>query len=265
MKIAWFTDIHLDLVDAEGIDALFDSVAEVEPDIVLSGGDVGRSETFPERLTQLVARLEGPVYFVLGNHDIYGSSFARVWRVAKDLSRRHEHLHWLPDEGVVPLTDETVLIGHGLWGDGRAGNAGRSQVELADHHLIEDFVGLDRDQLFLKLNALGDEAAEWTQKNLASALERAPRVIFLTHVPPLLGQVRSFDRASSGDELPFYTCDLVGDVILELMAANASSHLTVLSGHRHLASEHAPAPNVHVVAGGARYMAPKIQNILEIE
>jgi 3',5'-cyclic AMP phosphodiesterase CpdA len=265
MKIAWFTDIHLDLVDSEGIERFFDSVAEAEPDIVLNGGDVGRSETFPGHLSRLVRRLERPVYFVLGNHDVYGSSFADVHEAARELSRYHRHLHWLPEQGMVPLTDETVLIGHGLWGDGRAGNARSSMVELADHHLVEDLAGADRGQLFDRLNALGDEAAKWTRAHLTHALDSAEQVIFLTHVPPFVGPGRRLDRASSADDLPFYICTAVGDTVVEIMTEHPTQHLTVLSGHRHIASEFDPLPNVHAVTGGARYMHPKLQDLLEIE
>jgi predicted phosphodiesterase len=265
MKVVWFTDIHLDLVDDEGIDALFSSIVAAEPEVVLSGGDVGRSETFPKRLKELAKRLQCPLYFVLGNHDHYGSSFAGAQKAAKRVARKNRNLFWLPDEGVVKLSDETALIGHGLWGDGRAGNARRSSLELADHHLIEELATGDREKLFDTLIARGDEAARWTREHLVEALEQAQRVFFLTHVPPFVGPRRSFDRASSDDELPFYICVAVGEAILEIMASFPDCELTLLSGHRHLALEFDPAPNVHAIAGGARYMAPKIQRIFEIE
>lgn len=41
-------------------------------------------------------------------------------------------LHWLGGMGVVPLTEETALIGHDGWADGRLGSGAASPVMLHD-------------------------------------------------------------------------------------------------------------------------------------
>ncbi len=262
MKLAWFTDLHLDLVDETQMEPLVRSAQGAE--VILSGGDLGQAETFAGHLVKLSSRFNRPVYFVLGNHDFYGSSFADTQQRAKDLSRYHSHLHWLPEQGVVQLTEETALIGRGLFGDGRLGNAERSKLVLADHRLIEDLVSLDRDQLFKKLNELGDKAASWTREHLGAALKSARKVIVLSHVPPFDTSGKDRGRAAGGEALPFYTCAAVGEVLLELMEAHPDKELTVLCGHTHTAVERSPTKNITVITGGVRYGEPWLQRMIEV-
>ena len=100
------------------------------------------------------------------------------------LSLESEYLNWLPSTGVVALTEEVGLIGHGGWGDGRYGSWETSTVKLNDYVLIEELSGLGKSERLERLHALGDEAAAWVRDNLTQALARFDNVIVLTHVPP---------------------------------------------------------------------------------
>lgn len=99
MRLAWLTDIHLNFISDEGVDALCAAVAESEPDAVLIGGDISEAEPLAEHLTAIAGRLTRPIYFVLGNHDYYRSSIAAVRDQVARLCERVEHLHWLPTTG----------------------------------------------------------------------------------------------------------------------------------------------------------------------
>ena len=47
-------------------------------------------------------------------------------------------LTWLPASGVVQITEATVLVGHGGWGDSRAADFLKSDVILNDYLLVEE-------------------------------------------------------------------------------------------------------------------------------
>lgn len=142
-RIVWITDIHLDFVaDSNQIEKFCQSIVEVNPDVVLIGGDIAVAATIEESLLLLAKHLQRPIYFVLGNHDFYKGSIAGVRAKIAQLTRRASQLRWLSNSGVIELTPQTGLLGHDGWADGRLGNRIRSEVVLNDYWLIQEFVGL---------------------------------------------------------------------------------------------------------------------------
>jgi 3',5'-cyclic-AMP phosphodiesterase len=176
------------------------------------------------------------------------------------------NLHWLPAAGVVPLTDETCLVGHDGWGDGRLGDYYGSDVMLNDFGLIEEFGGFDEDpaQRLAKLHALGDEAAAHFREVLPDALARFKHVVVVTHVPPFRESCWHEGQISDDNWLPFFSCKAVGDTLLEAMTAAPDRQMTVLCGHTHGCGEAQILPNLRVLTGGARYGAPAVQRVLEL-
>ena len=126
-RVAWLTDLHLNFVTPGHIDRLCRAVQEAGADAVLLGGDIAEAPDVADYLEGLDARLGLPLYFVLGNHDFYRGSIARVRAAVRALSARSPRLHWLPGSGVVALTPGTALIGHDGWADGGYGNYERSR------------------------------------------------------------------------------------------------------------------------------------------
>ena len=120
MRLAWLTDLHLNFVTPGHVDRLCRAVREAGADAVLLGGDIGEAPDVEEQLEGLAGRLGLPVYFVLGNHDYYRGSIARVRAGVEALCARTPRLHWLPASGVVALTPETA--------PGRARRLGRRPV-----------------------------------------------------------------------------------------------------------------------------------------
>ena len=136
MQLAWLTDLHLNFCP-DRVQELLDHIDAAEPDVVLIGGDIGEAPDVTGYLKQF-ATLARPVYFVLGNHDFYHGSIRQVRAAVEELCRRVENLHYLPSAGVVELTSDTALIGHGGWGDARVGDFDGSTVALNDYVLIEE-------------------------------------------------------------------------------------------------------------------------------
>lgn len=173
-------------------------------------------------------------------------------------------LHWLPSSGVVPLTDESCLVGHDGWGDGRLRGLLGSDVELSDWGLIEDLVGLNRHEWLARLQELGAEAAHLFRAVLPKIFERFQHLVALTHVPPFRDSCWYEGRISGDVWLPHFTCKAVGDVLTEVMRARPDRRMTVLCGHTHGSGEAEVTPSLRVLTGGAVYGKPALQRVLEV-
>jgi 3',5'-cyclic AMP phosphodiesterase CpdA len=263
-RLAWLTDLHLNFVTPGHVDRLCRAVRDAGADAVLLGGDVGEAPDVVGQLEGLDARLGLPLYFVLGNHDFYRGSIARVRAEVRALCARSPRLHWLPGSGVVGLTQETALVGHDGWADGRFGDYGRSDVFLNDYRLIEELAGLGGRERLLRLHALGDEAAAHFRAVLPEALARSRRVIVLTHVPPFREACWHRGKISDDDWLPHFACRAVGEALVEAMAEHRECEMTVLCGHTHSPGEAQVLPNLLVLSGGAEYGRPEVQRVLTV-
>lgn len=264
LRLGWLTDIHLNFLEAAEVAAFFASLADSDADGFLVGGDVGESHDFAGHLIRLAAAVCRPVYFVLGNHDYYRSSIARVRATARALDEVSPHLHWLGGGGVVRLGDQTALVGHGGWADGRLGDYAASSIVLTDYVLIADLAGLAAPQRLEQLMQFGDAAADHVRRWLPPALDAGRRVLMLTHAPPFAEACRYRGRPTGADWLPHLACAAVGTALRELMAARPDRELTVLCGHTHGAASVDVLPNLHVLTGAAEYGAPALQRVLTV-
>lgn len=264
-RLAWATDIHLDFVSYGGVAEFCRRVTQAPCDALVITGDIGESTSIVGYLETLAARIELPIYFVLGNHDFYGGRIAEVRTQVTELAALHPRLNYLPVAGVVPLTERVALIGCDGWGDARLGNGSDSRVELQDHYLIRDLAPLPMVERFARVRALGEEEAERARVLLTAALAEHEHVVFATHVPPFREACWYQGRISDDDWLPHFTCKAVGDVLLEVMREHPTQRLTVLCGHTHGAGVAQVLPNLVVYTGGARYGSPTLQQIINVE
>ena len=261
-RVAWLTDIHLNFLRDEEVQEFVATLADEAFDALLISGDIGEAPDVCDYLRQLqdaVAR----VYFVLGNHDFYRGSIQTVRRDVTELAQQHGRLCYLTAENVVELTDGVGLVGHDGWADGRIGDYQRSLIMMNDYRLIEELASLGKRERLTKLNELGDEAAAHIRRALRAALERWPRVFLLTHVPPLR-EACWYDGQLSDDEwAPHFTCQAVGEAVLDIMATHDDRQLTLLCGHTHSPGQCQPLPNVTILTGGAEYGQPEVERVFE--
>lgn len=263
-RFAWATDIHLDFVSYGGVAEFCRRVARASCDALVITGDIGESTSIIGYLETLAARINVPIYFVLGNHDFYGSRIAEVRRQVTELAAVHQRLSYLPAAGVVRLTERVALIGCDGWGDARLGNGFDSRVELQDHYLIRDLAALPTVGRFARVRALGEEEAERARVLLTAALAEHEHVVFATHVPPFREACWHQGKVSDDDWLPHFTCRAVGDVLLGIMREHPTRRLTVLCGHTHGAGFARVLPNLVVYTGGARYGSPTLQQTINV-
>jgi predicted phosphohydrolase len=265
MRVTWVTDIHLDFLSRQACETFFATIASHQPDAVFLTGDISVAPSLLGHLHAMGEALNRPIYFVLGNHDFYHGSIARVRHAVREGCRAHPLLRYLPDSGVIPLTASTALVGHDGWGDGRYGDYASSPVQLNDHLLIEELTGLSPRRLQRELMRLGDEAAGYLIKTLPQAFARFPHVIVLTHVPPFRESCWYEGEVSNDEWLPFFACQAVGDALREIMTSRPHCRLTVYCGHTHNSGTARVLPNLLVFTGAAEYGAPALSGVLEIE
>jgi predicted phosphohydrolase len=263
LRATWLTDIHLNFLRPLARKAFYQHVASEQPDILLVTGDIGESDSLRGFLHDLAAI--APIYFVLGNHDFYRSSIARVREVAASLSGRSPYLSWLPAAGVVELSHDAALVGVDGWADGRLGAYTTSPVMLNDYLLIAELTGITKAARHAKLKALGDAEAARLTELLGAALARYDRVIVATHVPPFREACWHEGRISNADWLPHFSCKAVGEALRSLAEAHPHRKIRVLCGHTHGAGTAEILPNLKVFTGGAEYGEPTVQGVFELD
>ncbi|MDQ3815383.1 MAG: metallophosphoesterase [Armatimonadota bacterium] len=261
-RLAWVTDIHLEWLDQEQFAVFCRSIVEAAPDALLISGDIATASSVENYLLQIEKQLQRPIYFVLGNHDFYDGSINAVRAAVQALSHRSRWLRWPPDAGVIELTEKTGLVGHDGWADGRLGDYAHSRVQLNDYVLIADLV--DPQARLTKLHALGDEAAAHFRNVLPDAFNRFHSIVLITHVPPFKEACWHQGQLSDDNWLPHFACKAVGEALVEVMQTRPDRELLVLCGHTHSPGVAQILPNLKVITGGARYGAPRIQQVLEI-
>jgi 3',5'-cyclic-AMP phosphodiesterase len=263
-RLAWATDVHLNFLDLVQVETFCQQIERATPDALLLTGDIAEAPSVGAYLQYVVRRIDRPIYFVLGNHDFYRSSIARVREAMAALAAEVPELVWLTGRDVVPLTEQTALVGHDSWADGRLGSGRASPVMMNDFFHVEELAGLTTEERFSRLAALGDEAAAHFRRVLPEALDRFPNVLLLTHVPPFREACWHKGRITSDAFLPHLSCKAVGDVLLELMRGHPHGNLTVLCGHTHGQGYAEVLPNLRVKTGAAVYGAPAVEEVLTV-
>jgi 3',5'-cyclic AMP phosphodiesterase CpdA len=264
-RIAWLTDIHLNFLLAAQLQSFLGELRAARPDAVLLSGDIGESHSVCGYLEQLSDGIAVPIYFVLGNHDFYHGSIAETRGRVLQLGTRHANLHYLLGEDFVQLTPHVGLVGHDGWADGRLGDYPRSLVEMHDHKLISELAPHDKLSRWEVLKQLGEQAAVHLHRVLPLAFQSYRDVVLLTHVPPFREACWHAGALSDDQWAPHFTCQAVGAVLLECMAAHPDQRLTVLCGHTHGRGECQPLKNLQVFTGGAEYGHPIIERVLELD
>ena len=273
MKIAWATDIHLNFVGEDVAEDFCRRVSLSQAEVLLIGGDIAEATDLEQWLLFLSKRLSQPIYFVLGNHDYYGSDVGGVRAKMRELST--PELGWLPAADVVELTPRTALVGHGGWGDARLGDFETDTVLLSDYFTIRDLrecAGSDDPLLILsqlaplkqKLHELGDDAASALRPSLQSAAADYDNVVVLTHVPPFREACWHKGRISEDNWLPGFTCKAMGDLLSDTASQHPDCTITVLCGHTHGEGEADVLENLHVSTLSARYGSPDFR-LLDVQ
>ena len=276
MLLAWATDIHLDMTGD-----LFKRLKKLSEeskscDGLLLTGDISVSSLLLQHLSLIESHFEKPIYFVLGNHDFYGSSIGSVRRRVIDHCMSSSYLKYMTSMPFVKLEEGTYLIGHDNWYDAQNGNPHNAELLMNDWIQIQDFNSalrgsfggrvLDKGVIINVAQKLAQQAANHVANSIKAVVKSADHIVVMTHVPPFK---ESFNATKQGVDsvmniLPWYTSKIMGDTIISAARTYPHIKFTVLSGHAHSHYDDDLMNNLNVKVGRAIYGNPQLANSLTI-
>lgn len=264
MRLAWLTDTHFNFVREPEV--FWRTLAKSNYDAFLITGDVSEAHHL-ERMFQIWNARTQPVYFVLGNHDYYGSSIQAVRKqvTAASLGVRSDVIKYLGCLGVQKLTPSVALIGDDGWYDGRNGAYFRSDVELNDFWHIAELSGLDRKGRLDAIQKIADESAIRLTGLIEEALkEPTTKQLFIaTHVAPWAASAWHEGKPSDALWQPFFSSQVIGKAI-ELAVCDSDVKVTVLCGHSHGGGTVQVSENIVCHTGAAVYRKPAVAGVFEL-
>ena len=270
--LAWLSDVHLNFLQAPGAvhgfgEYVSADLAGYKHPAVLITGDIAEYSSLQPLLLDFVHGLQTsrhiPLYFVLGNHDAYGGSIAGMRRIAQQI--HSESACWLTEAGVVELTPHVALVGHDGWYDGQFGDPRGSQVQLNDFYQIEELTQSPRPALLRQLHRLGIQSARDLKPTLQQAAKRYSRVLVATHAPPFRDACWHDGAISDEQWLPWFTNKAMGMMLLDVSGDHQETAFEVFCGHTHSAGEYQALPNLRVSTAPAKYGAPAIHRVIDLE
>lgn len=261
MRLAHLTDPHLDHCDEWLRLALAEKCAAASDAMVITG-DI-TSGTRLELLAELATDYARPIYFVLGNHDFWGGSFASVAAEVRRWCLRKDNLIWLDDSGPIRLSPTTQLCGVSGWYDAQFGDTKATGFIMNDWIKIDDLrPHYYQGTLPEKCRELGLDSSLKATAVLQST--DADRVFFATHVPPFVESAWHNGQPSEPPYLPWYTNKAMGLALNRFAKSRPGVKLTTLCGHVHSASRFEAAVNHTVMTGASTYGAPEIGEIFDV-
>lgn len=264
MKLAWASDLHLDLAGSQAVRRFFRTLRETEYDALLVTGDLGNAKVITTYLEQIEKHCAPrPVYYVQGNHDYYFSSLRRVDEELRDFCDGR-NVHLVASGDLIRLTKHCVLIGHRGWADGLTRNGHPSRLATEDYLRIADFRPRNSYQRAHLQGMLAGASKRYLAALLQRALAAYPHVIVATHVPPFPQTVRWNGSPCSEHYLPHYCNRPVGEMVHRLAGHWPDRTVTVLAGHSHCAAHAKIAANVTAQVASATMGKPRIYKVMEI-
>lgn len=265
VRVAWLTDTHLDFANQTFRTQLGSKVLAENPDVVVITGDIATSTTIRELLREFRKNVGVPVYFVLGNHDLWGARIGITYNVVRNLTTKT--LVWLHEAGVVSLSPTTALVGMDGWYDLRAGDVYSSEFRMHDMTAVHDFQNLGKDSTLAMVMRMADQSSYRLIDKAEAAIEQGHRHILLaTHVPPFQEVCLYRNRPTGVHQLPYY-CNLrLGELLQGMAEDHPDIQFTMLCGHTHGAMDYQhPVGNLRVLAGGVTPTEPRLQQVLVVE
>lgn len=233
-KYLWFTDTHLDAALPWATFSFLKTLKQEKPTGIFLTGDISNGILTCFHLKMLAKTVDCPIYFVLGNHDIWFSSFEARYQQIRELCRQHSNLIWLSESEIIGLNEEVAVIGADGWYDAQLGEPKYLKYSL-DRFLIEDFKKLP--YLDSKIEAFR-HLADISSKNISNKLEQAldlnyKTIYILTHMPPWKEATRDESSILKDFWLPYNANIRLGNAIEEIMQYRKKRNVVVLSGHTH--------------------------------
>ena len=269
-RIGWATDTHLNFIkkNDKAFTRLVSDITDAQVEALLLCGDTAEAESLEDNLCQLQASIGIPIYFVLGNHDYYGSSITATRALALRIDINHSDLYWLPaaGNGFIELSPEVAMLGVGGWGDARLGTPESSSVMLSDFWYISELhQSMLTKTLHNTLRREGDREADLLTRFIKQSGSSYKVRLIVTHVPPFREACWHERKISNDNWLPYFSCDAAGRVLRAEAGETPNIKTIVFCGHTHGWGYASILPNLTVVTGGSTYGRPRLQGVIELE
>lgn len=275
-SFVWMSDLHLDFY-ADNVNRVVYEITKIcEPSDVrglLISGDITTSRNLITHLAMIERALQKPIYFVLGNHDFYDSSYEDVNKQMVELSSMSNFLKYLPTTPYVQINNNTVIVGANGWYDGIHGRPSLDVI-MMDWIRMKDyqelFIGSPQNwegsarakpctakhlALILdKSRELSLNSAQQVTRGIKSAKRNSMKnVIVITHIPPFPQVCFYKGLPSLPTFVAWYSSKLMGDVLTQAAEQLQDMTFTVLCGHTHERRSVEIKKNLRVVSGQAKF------------
>lgn len=276
VELAWCTDTHLDFLDdTERLIAFGESLVVNNPDGVVITGDISSSSNLVYHLSALERIVARPLYFVLGNHDYFGASISAIRNEVKKMCEQSQYLRYLSTMPYISLSQNTAIVGHDGWYDGRHGDAKNSSFIMSDWVKIAEFaksgavqqlsdgmISVDSSKIISISQKLAYDGTVHVMNCIKSAVKYFDNIIVATHFPPFVEVHRPGVRTSDVAYHPWYTSKVFGDMMLQAASTFPNVKFTILCGHTHGHHSLQIQDNLHVHVGASSYGSPKLAKIM---
>lgn len=258
--IGWITDPHLSFIFSP--EAFGKSLSEEFPEVEswLITGDIAESNNFVSIMNDFQSGTGVPVYFVLGNHDYYGSSFQEM--DAKVDAIDNKNLIWLKKGPV--FFDNFALVGNGGWYDAEFGNQ-NTRVMLNDFNFIQELQPFDRISLIKSCQDRATLLASKLGQDLTLAVEKHDNIVVATHVPPFKEATWHQGKPSNNEWLPWFSSFSTGSVLANFANKHSDKKFIVLCGHTHSSGFYKYSENMTIFTGASKYRYPGVSGLFDPE
>lgn len=269
MKLAWCTDTHFDIYGQdENIPYKYGaSLRGMKHDGIIITGDISQSHLLKQHLSELVRGFGSEnVYYVLGNHDVWGSH-SKYFR--ESLTSEGYPGHYLTGCDPIRVSDGTYITGFDGWYDAQYGDFTQTKFFMNDWYRVseicEEYIaGNGRIEPVIKVcRRIAESLSNTLPPKIASIANRAKRVIIATHIPPFPQNSNHRGAPSDAGSLPWYASKSSGDMLLSLFRKYPHINFEVLCGHSHSHAVYSPYKNATVTTGFAEYRRATVAGTIE--
>ena len=229
---------------------------------IIITGDISSGKVLEGHLRELAEGWTKPIYFVLGNHSYYDSSWKVIDEMVSSLTKEIPHLHWL-NQGFHEV-DGHAICGVGGWYDAYHGNS-NSGIELNDFRLIDELVpvGSFRPLLLEEIRKRAGYEADILANQLKEACATDNEVIIVgTHIPPYAESAWHEGAHSNREWVPWFSSASTGATLDRFAENNPEKKFIVLTGHTHSSGIYQRRENMTVYTGPAIYGFPDVSGVI---
>jgi 3',5'-cyclic-AMP phosphodiesterase len=263
-SLTWLTDLHLEFCSHRTRNQLYQAINQAPGEIVVITGDLSAGPHRLAQYTELAEQIRKPVYFVLGNHDRYGTTFASADALVGRVTKLFSHMIRLDGSQVIPLNGSVALVGVDGWADGLGGEGPATKARINDFYQILDFATEPEHRVFREMKERARKYTQALKPSLFKALKQFQTIIIATHVPPYEGAAWHEGLPSSPDYQPFFSSPTMGNLLKAAAAEYPEKRVLVLCGHTHSPGIYRHG-SILVITGGARYGYPEIAKTVHLD